>query len=209
MQGYDVVMLIVLAAAMFFGAWKGFAWQLASLASLIVSYFAALRFSGQLAPYISAKEPLNRFVAMLLIYVVTGAVIWLLFRFVAGFIDRLKLKEFDRQLGALIGLAKGGLLCIVITFFAVSLADDTQREGILHSRSGYYIGYVIDRAPMVMPEEIHDRVRPYLERLDQQLDHDHVDHQPADSYSDSYGGYQPEFAPEYRRPLPVEIPPGR
>ncbi len=56
MQGYDVVMLIVLAAAMFFGAWKGFAWQLASLASLIVSYFAALRFSGQLAPMSAPKN---------------------------------------------------------------------------------------------------------------------------------------------------------
>ncbi len=175
MQFYDILMLLVLAVAMLLGAWKGFAWQLASLASLVVSYFAALRFSGQLAPYISPHEPVNRFVAMLLIYILTGAVIWLLFRLVAGFIDRLKLKEFDRQLGALLGLAKGGLLCVVITFFAISLAGEGQREQILQSRSGYYIGYVIDRASLVMPEEIHDRVRPYLERLDQQLEHQHVD----------------------------------
>lgn len=194
MQYYDIIMLVVLVVAMVFGAWKGFAWQLASLASLVVSYFAALRFSGQLAPYISANEPMNRFVAMLLIYVVTGAVVWLLFRLVAGFIDRLKLKEFDRQMGALLGLAKGGLLCIVITLFAVSLASETQRQEILHSRSGYYIGYVIDRAHMVMPEEIHDRVRPYLERLDRQLEHQHVDLQPADDGHD------------LQRPVTVEIP---
>jgi membrane protein required for colicin V production len=175
MQSYDLIMLAVLLVAMILGAWKGLAWQLASLASLVVSYFAALRFSGDLAPLISAQEPLNRFLAMLLIYVGTSMVIWLLFRMVAGFIDRLKLKEFDRQMGALVGLAKGGLLCIVITFFALSLTDEPQREQIMYSRSGYYIGYVIDRAHMIMPEEIHDRIEPYIERLDEQLYHDHVE----------------------------------
>ena len=38
------------------------AWQIASLASLVVSYFAALRFSAQLAPYFGEQAPLNRFV---------------------------------------------------------------------------------------------------------------------------------------------------
>ena len=37
-----------------------------------------------------------------------------------GAIDRVKLNEFDRQMGALVGFAKGVLLCIAITFFAVT-----------------------------------------------------------------------------------------
>ena len=53
-----------------FGFWKGMAWQIASLASLVVSYFAALRFSEQLAPMFGDQAPLNRFVAMLAIYIV-------------------------------------------------------------------------------------------------------------------------------------------
>ena len=124
MQIYDLIMITVLLAAMVFGAWKGFVWQLASLASLVVSYFVALRFSSDLAPYLSGEEPLNRFMAMLLIYVGCGLIIWILFRMLSGLIDRVKLKEFDRQMGALTGLAKGGLLCIAITFFAVSLSGD-------------------------------------------------------------------------------------
>ena len=39
MQIYDLIMITVLIAAMVFGAWKGFVWQLASLSSLVVSYF--------------------------------------------------------------------------------------------------------------------------------------------------------------------------
>ncbi len=50
MDWYDILMIAVLAGATLLRAWKGMAWQLASLASLVLSYFLALRFSTQLAP---------------------------------------------------------------------------------------------------------------------------------------------------------------
>src|SRR5687767_3696119 len=83
MQTYDMMMLVVLVGATVFGFWKGMAWQIASLASLIVSYFAALRFSEQLAPVFGQQAPLNRFVAMAAIYVGTSFFIWTLFRFIS------------------------------------------------------------------------------------------------------------------------------
>ncbi|MEX0586529.1 MAG: CvpA family protein, partial [Pirellulales bacterium] len=137
MQFYDILMVGVLAGATVFGAWKGLAWQAASIASLIVSYFAALRFRDVIAPYVHAEAPWNRFGAMLIIFVAVSLAIWLVFRYVSDAIDRVKLREFDRQLGALVGLAKGVLFCVVITFFAITLAE-TAREPILKSKSGYY-----------------------------------------------------------------------
>jgi membrane protein required for colicin V production len=175
MQFYDLIMIAVLIGAMVFGAWKGLAWQLASLASLVVSYFVALQFSSSVAPYIMEREPANKFVAMLIIYVVCSLIIWGLFRLVSNMIDRIQLREFDRQMGALVGIAKGVLLCVAITFFAVSLTEDPTRKSIMTSKSGYYIGYAIDQAHAVMPEEIHDVVHPYLHKLDEQLEHDHVE----------------------------------
>ena len=169
MQTYDLIMLAVLVGCTFFGAWKGMAWQLASLGSLGLSYFVALRFSDQLAPYLGEKAPLNRMAAMLVLYLATSLAIWLLFRVVAGIIDRVKLTEFDRQVGALFGLAKGVLLCVVITFFAVTLSE-TAREQILHSRSGHYIAVLIDKADPVMPDGVHEVLGPYLHQLDEQLD---------------------------------------
>ena len=68
MQTYDLLMLLVLGAATLFGFWKGMAWQVASLASLVVSLFVARRFADQLAPMISDHAPWNKFVAMLAIY---------------------------------------------------------------------------------------------------------------------------------------------
>ncbi len=181
MQVYDIAMLVVLLGATILGAWKGMAWQLASLSSIFFSSVVALRFSSQLAPLVGAQEPWNRFVAMLILYLGTSLAIWLIFRLVAGMIDRIKLKDFDRQLGALFGAAKGVVLCIAITFFAVTLSKDA-RELALHSRSGHYISVIIDRASPVMPEEVHEVFGPYLDRLEQGLsleDHTHEDEDPA------------------------------
>ena len=169
MQTYDIIMVAVLAAATIFGFWKGLAWQVASLASLVVSYFVALRFADQLAPKISDHAPWNKFVAMLIIYAGASLAIWLLFRIVAGAIDRVKLKEFDHQMGALVGFAKGVLLCIAITFFAVTVLEG-QRDAIIGSKSGQYIVVFLDKADSVAPPEIHKVIDPYIKKVNERLD---------------------------------------
>jgi membrane protein required for colicin V production len=170
MQVYDFVMIAVLLGATLFGFVKGMAWQIASLASLVVSYFVALRFSGQIAPVFGDSEPWNRFVAMLVIYMACSFAIWVLFRAVAGAIERVKLREFDRQLGALFGFAKGVLLCAVITFFAVTLLPPAQKQSIVASRSGRYIGVLLDKTRAAVPPEYSDVLKPYLDKFEQRLD---------------------------------------
>ena len=130
-----------------------------------------------------APPPLNKFVAMLLIYMVTSFVIWTLFRFVSGIIDRVKLEYFDRQMGAIFGFAKGVLLCIAITFFAVSLLPQPQKEQILASQTGHYIVVLLDKTDSVVPPEIHDVIGPYLHRIEQQLD-------PNGQHLHENGGFQ-------------------
>ncbi|HEX3725212.1 MAG TPA: CvpA family protein [Pirellulales bacterium] len=168
MPAYDACMAVVLAVATIFGAWKGMAWQVASLASLAASYLVALRFSTPLAHHFGQQAPLNRFIAMFVLYLATSLAIWLVFRIIAGFIDRLRLKEFDRQMGALFGACKGILLCVAITFFAVTLSTKA-RAAVLHSRSGYYIALLLARADKVMPHELHQVLDPYLNRLEHEL----------------------------------------
>ena len=170
MQPYDMIMVAVLAVATIFGFWKGLAWQVASLASLVVSYVVALKFADQVAPMVSDHAPWNKFLAMLLIYAGTSLIVWMLFRIVAGTIDRVKLKEFDRQMGALVGFAKGVLLCIAITFFAVSLLGDGQRESIIGSKSGQAIVALLDKADAVAPPEIHKVIDPYIKKVEERLD---------------------------------------
>jgi membrane protein required for colicin V production len=168
-QAYDLIMLIVLGMSTIFGAIKGFAWQVASLASIIISYLVAYRFRFQVAEMIHATPPWNLFLAMLILYVGTSFVIWVGFRLLSGMIDQVKLKEFDRHLGAAFGLGKGLIYCLLITMFAMSLLGPRQQTAICQSKSGYYIASALDKGIGILPREIHDVVGPYLARLDEKL----------------------------------------
>ncbi len=169
MQAYDLIMLIVLAMATLFGAIKGFAWQVASLASIIVSYLVAYNFRNEVAEVIHAQPPWNQFLAMLILYVGTSFAIWVGFRLFSGMIDRVRLKEFDRHLGAGFGFAKGLIYCLLITMFAMSLLGQNQKQAICQSKSGYYIATALDKGVGILPKEVHDVVGPYLAQLDDQL----------------------------------------
>jgi membrane protein required for colicin V production len=180
---YDLLMLIVLVGATVFGAWKGMAWQLASLASVVVSAVVAMQFGASLAPYMSGHEPWNRFIAMLVLYLATSLAIWMGFRLVAGAIDRVRLKEFDHQIGAVFGLVKGALLCLVVTFFVVTLSE-SGRQAVLKSTSGKYIAVAIQKGTPLMPEELRNVLGKYIEELDRKLD----PKTPADAPADSPAG---------------------
>ena len=169
MQAYDLIMLIVLAAATIFGAIKGFAWQLASLASIVASYFVAYLFRNDVAKMINAQPPWNLFLAMLLLYFGSSLIIWMLFRLVSTSIDKVKLKDFDRQLGAGFGLIKGVVLCLLITMFAMTLLGSTQQQRIANSRSGLYISRILANAGGILPNEINQIVGPYIDNVEKRL----------------------------------------
>jgi membrane protein required for colicin V production len=170
METYDIIMLVVLVGATLFGAIKGFAWQLASIASIVISYIVAYKYREPISESIQAEPPWDRFLAMLILYIGTSLLIWVAFRMVRGSIDRMKLKEFDRQIGALFGLGKGALYCTLITLFAVTLSGARVREAVVQSKSGNYIANLLDRSDSVIPEELHEVVQPYLDRFNKKFD---------------------------------------
>ncbi len=167
MDNYDLLMLIVLVGATIMGAFKGLVWQLASLASIGVSYLVAVNFRGVVAELIPAEHPWNAFAAMLVLYLGTSLLVWIGFRMIYKTIDELKLRSFDRQLGAIFGAAKGVVLCVVVTLFAVTLLKDEQRQTIMASRSGQYISQLLHEARGIMPAELQEVIEPYLDRLDE------------------------------------------
>ncbi len=154
METYDIIMLLVLAVATVFGARKGLAWQVASISSIVASYFIAYRFREPVAAAIKADPPWNTFLAMLILYLSASAAIWLAFRFVSELIDRVRLKEFDHHAGAVLGFCRGILWCVIITLFAVTLLGESQRQKIVQSKSGHYIAVLLDRSEAVMPAEL-------------------------------------------------------
>lgn len=166
---YDMLMLGVLAVATLIGFWKGFAWQVASLSAIVGSYFIAYWYREPVAAWIPLADPWRMFGAMFLLYVASSLTIWCLFRLASRLIDRWKLKDFDRQLGALLGLAKGLLLCALITFFSVTLLGEQKRTAILQTRSGYALAVLLSRAQRVIPQELNKVLQPHLDSFSEQL----------------------------------------
>lgn len=165
---FDIVVVALLLAGLILGAIRGFVWQLAWLAAIVGSTVAALRWGDELAPLFGSSAPWNHFIAMFVVFLFTSLMIWLAFRAIRQFIDRLKLEEFDRQLGAIFGLVKALAICLVITFFGVTLSEST-RSWILRSTSGRLLAKGIVWARGSLPPEVHAALEGYLDEFEASL----------------------------------------
>ncbi len=117
---------------------------------------------------------------MLLLYAGSSFAIWVVFRLISNTIDQVRLRDFDRHMGALLGAGKGVLFCILITMFAVSLLGPRQQQSIINSRSGGYIAQILSAANgIVLPKEIEPIVRPYLNGIEQKFDNRAGSNQPV------------------------------
>lgn len=165
---FDVVVLVLLIWGVVFGALRGLVWQLAWLMALVGSALVAFRWSTVLAPVFGSSEPWNRFLAMFVLFIACGLVVWLCFQALARTIERLKLRDFDRQMGALFGLLKSLVICLLLTFFGVTLSA-TTRGCVLRSNSGRVLAQLIVQLRPALPEEIRSAVETHLEEFTERL----------------------------------------
>jgi membrane protein required for colicin V production len=189
-------MLGILAGAILWGAWKGMAWQVASVASLVLSYVVALKFSEPLAAsgIFGESAPWRRFAAMLALYIVTSAVVWVVFQRISSTLEYLKLGDFDRQLGGVCGAIKGVLLCVAITFFVVTVLPENRAE-VLNTHSGRAIGRFLAQADAIMPVELKAELEPYLKPLEEQLQVPHAPNRWNDDRRDLMPWSTPQQSP--------------
>jgi len=174
---YDIAVLGVLVFCMARGASRGLIWQLATIAGIILCLMFAETFSGILGPHISLKPPLNEWVTMFGAYLICSFVAFGAARMLTKGIEGAGLKEYNSHLGAILGLAKGVIVCLVATFFLATL--DATHNVIINSKSGYYAAITMRKIHPIMPEKLHDALNRYIHSLDNipgvgPLDHDHV-----------------------------------
>ncbi len=170
-QAFDIIVLIILVGMTLYGGNKGMAWQIARLGSILVSWEVASRYSPTVAPMIDTEAPWNKILAMLILFAGTSLVIWIFFRFISKAIDRIQLREFDRQMGALLGLIQGILLCMILAFFGVTLSERT-RAAVLESISGPYLGMLVQQAEATMPDEVAQVLQKHMQEFNHRLSDD-------------------------------------
>ena len=197
---FDALIGCILLYAAIRGAMKGLVWQLAWIAAILLSFAFSETVSTTVAVWIPIDPPLNRWVAMFALYLLAAFLSFAAASKLNGWIEKAKLKEFDRHLGAIFGFLKGTVFSLVLMFFAVTLSA-SLRETALQSYSGRAAAVVMDNLHPVMPHELHDILHPYTHSLDDAAgtlkntnDHDHdrkppkggkdQDKSPADSGTD-------------------------
>ena len=172
---FDIVILAILAYATIRGAMKGIVWQLAAISALVLCFAFAESFSIGLMPYLALQPPLNRWVAMLICYLLFSFASFAAARRLRNWIEKAKFVEYDRHVGAIFGFLKGVTFCLVLSFFMVTLST-SARGMVLKTYSGRAAAVIMDRLHPVMPAELHDVLEPYIHSLDQPglaLEHRH------------------------------------
>jgi membrane protein required for colicin V production len=194
---YDLIVVAILIIATVRGASKGVVWQLAIISALILCFAFAETLSLSLAPLITVKPPLNRWIAMFILYIGFSFACFAAARTLKDWIEKSRYSEYDRHLGSLLGFAKGVLACLVLTFFIVTLSP-SARDHILGSHSGHAAALIMDRLHPVMPTELQTILEPYIHQLDQPnqnlLHSDHIEHRPSGIDPDHDGSGEPEAA---------------
>lgn len=167
-HSYDVIMLVILVWMTLVGLWKGLIHQVAAIVSIVLSLWVATKFADRLSPYLGTTEPMNHWIAMLILYAVTSLFVWLISSRISSWMDRIRLGGFDHQMGALAGLFKGVLFCLVITFFVVMLSE-TGRQSVLESRSGSCAVTILQKSDQWLPEKYRGYLEKYMTQFQEKL----------------------------------------
>lgn len=160
---YDVIMLVLVMYASVTGWSRGMAWQVAPIASLVLGYVFAMPLSVSVAPWFG-QPPLNRLFALITMYCVISLAVYLLVRSIRESLEKLKLEEFDRHLGFVLGAVKGVLFTIALTLGLVTFFPSI-RPTILQSESSTIAARILHTIYPILPTAAHDVIDPYLKNL--------------------------------------------
>ena len=177
---YDLVVLAILLIFTIRGAMKGMVWQLAGIAGIVICFLFADAISRFAGPYVPLEDPLNSWVVLLGAYVFFTFIAYLLAGQISESLDKAKLRDFDRHLGAIFGFVKGVVLSLILTFLVVTVSDDA-RTALLQSRSGYAAAKIVDTLHPYLPI-LPDNLRLALEKYIHLLDHPDFDLKHGQDY---------------------------
>jgi uncharacterized membrane protein required for colicin V production len=158
---YDLLVLAILGFFTLRGAARGLLSQLAGIAAIVICLVFAESISAAFGPYVSLQPPLNHWVVMFAAYLVCSFIAFGFARVIDDWMERAKLESFNTHLGAVFGLLKGIIICMVLTFFLVTLSP-AARDALSRSKSGYAAAYIMHHIHPVMPEKLKEALAKYL-----------------------------------------------
>ncbi|MCL2742274.1 MAG: CvpA family protein [Planctomycetaceae bacterium] len=170
MNVFDLVILFLLIIFVLRGAMKGMVSQIVSVGSYFVCWIIASRFAFIIAPSIPAVAPWNQVGAIAVLFVIAMIGIRFLHSAAEKWIkNRTLARRTNMLLGGGLGFVKALLICMVITFFGVMIAEAT-REIIFNSKSGLLISKLIVKTGAFIPKGSCSLLEEQLARFTVEVD---------------------------------------
>jgi len=172
MSTLDIILALFLFYFAFKGFTSGFIISIATLAGLILGFWAASHFSEFTANWLQKDMGLKssniKLIAYIVTFVIVVVLIFLLGRFMTGVVKTTGLGIVNRVAGALLGIAKG----LLIASFLFLLFAHIDPKGSLftpsHKKGSVLYKPVASVAPAVIPllQKYTDQVEDLLHRED-------------------------------------------
>jgi membrane protein required for colicin V production len=156
----DWTLLAVLGVSVLVGLWRGFVFEVMSLLGWVVAWIAAQWFAVDLARHLPIGAPgsaLQLAVAFVLCF--AGAlIVWsLIARLVRLMLHATPLSAFDRVLGAVFGLLRGGVLLLVVAT-VVLLTPWAKSSGWRTSHGAMWLNSALHGLKPVLPDTVARRL---------------------------------------------------
>ena len=122
----DVVVVEVLLVCAVVGYWTGFIWQVIRIVSVVAAFWIAAHFHTAVAGWLGGwmNESTRMTISYVGVFLVALLATYVLMFFIRRPINALKPGKPDRALGAVLGTAKGLLLCGIIALGVLRFADE-------------------------------------------------------------------------------------
>lgn len=138
MTSFDYVFLTVIGISVLVSIMRGFIREVLSLAGWVIAFIIARTYCLELAqvlPEAIPGEPLRILAAFLILFLVTLLITSLVAIAVSLLFKHTGLNWLDRMLGAFFGLARGGLIVVVLVLVAglTSLPQDKRWRNAMFS----------------------------------------------------------------------------
>jgi membrane protein required for colicin V production len=129
MNAVDTAILVVVVLSCLFGLWRGLVREVLSLLTWVAALVVARVYSADLASYmINLDNNSARHVAAFALIFVAVMIVGTLFnRLISKLVTITGLQLVDRMLGGLFGVARGGIIVLVIMFITNVFVSDTEQ----------------------------------------------------------------------------------
>lgn len=151
LPAFDVFVILFLLYCIFMGGKRGIFLQITSIIALLAGWYVSSRYSVNFKSYFPLGDTLSGKVASIATFFAVEIGVLILGKILSGMLIGGVLKEANRQLGALFGLVKGLIVCLVVTYFAVTLSS-TSKKFVIGSQSGRMLVQLLYEVQKIIPD---------------------------------------------------------